>query len=159
MTTARIKYRDYIPWGWIAIEFCEVEFIGDDAKRFKEEWHNIEYARYDENQPKIDELKLKLEPLKERASKLNDHLYKNRPKWKFWYTKEEKEIKACLAEIESQMMKIQSSIKAIENTNFLSSRELRSRAENYLSKNGFSLKSSNGAGSECITYTDIWEKQ
>lgn len=30
--TATITYRTYIPWGWIAIPFCRVEFIGSDDK-------------------------------------------------------------------------------------------------------------------------------
>ena len=36
-TTCRVKHRDYVPYGYIAIEFCRVEFTGKDWKKYEKE--------------------------------------------------------------------------------------------------------------------------
>ena len=32
MTTVKMKYRTYVPYGWIAVEFCDLKFFGENEK-------------------------------------------------------------------------------------------------------------------------------
>lgn len=41
-TTAIVKHRDRVPYGWIAIKFCSVEFLGPLARELDNKWHDIE---------------------------------------------------------------------------------------------------------------------
>uniref|UniRef100_A0A6M3LTG0 Uncharacterized protein n=2 Tax=viral metagenome TaxID=1070528 RepID=A0A6M3LTG0_9ZZZZ len=34
-TTAILTYRDYVPAGVIAVEFCDMEFFGEGREKFK----------------------------------------------------------------------------------------------------------------------------
>ena len=55
-TTCRIEHRDYVPYGWIAIEFCDVEFMGKNAKQYEREWHDIEFVKLRKREKEIENI-------------------------------------------------------------------------------------------------------
>ena len=45
-TTAKVEHRDYVPWNYIALRFCHVNFYGFRAEEMKQKWEDIENKRY-----------------------------------------------------------------------------------------------------------------
>ncbi len=60
MTTARVKYRTFVPFGWIAVEFCNVDFFGDDAELLNGMWKEIEYEKYNTVKFSVDRIQTKI---------------------------------------------------------------------------------------------------
>lgn len=44
-TIAKMEYRNYVPYGWIAIEYCNLEFIGYNANELTDKWCEIKYDK------------------------------------------------------------------------------------------------------------------
>lgn len=34
MVTAEMKYRTYVPYGWVAIMFCDIDFYNDTNNKY-----------------------------------------------------------------------------------------------------------------------------
>lgn len=157
MTTVRIKYRDYVPNDWLAIEFCRVEFFGDNKDFFSKKWDAIEYEQYRKLNPKADDLEEQKKLLKRERDSIETQLNNSKHWWKFWKDKGEKELNGRLSEINQAIKEIKSELKQVKNNMFYDASTLIRKAEKFLSENGFVLKSSNSSGNECVTHTDIWE--
>ena len=157
MTTAWVKHRDYVPDDWVAIEFCNVEFFGDNADFFSKKWRDIEYEQYQKLKPKTDDLKERKKLLKKERNSVKAQLNNSKRWWKFWKGKIEKELNGRLSEINQSIEEIKSELTQIENNMFYEAYTLVRKGEKFLSENGFVLKSTNSHGNECVTHTDIWE--
>ena len=49
ITIATLEYRDHVPYGWIATEFCHLNIMGiNDAvvDMMEQKWHNTEFEKY-----------------------------------------------------------------------------------------------------------------
>ena len=160
MTTARLKYRNYVPYNWIAIEFCNVKFFGNNSDSFDREWDNIRYEKYRKCRANIDALSKNCSLIERQQnsilSELNG-LQKEKPWWRIWKTDYEKELIKKVSHMYSNIEKIRLDIERAEANRIYSAQTLVRKAERMLSQNGFVLKSSNTEGTECVTYTDIWE--
>lgn len=157
MTTARVKYRDYVPDDWFAIEFCDVEFFGNNADILSQKWHSIEYEKCREFRPKADDLENQMDILEKERNSIEIELRNSRHWWKFWSGKYEKELKGRLSRTNQTIKEIKSEFKQVENNMFYDVSTLVRKAEKFLAENGFILKSTNSSGNECVTHTDIWE--
>lgn len=158
MTTARVKHRDYIPYGWVAIEFCDVDFFGNDAERFDSAWREITYAKYDQIQPEIKRIQKHIAECDEKIGAIEQELNQLRRWWRFWKTPEENEL------LQKKSLLTQDIIEARERNDFLQkdmfykAKELVCKAEHFLKENGFILTNTSSDGNECVTHTDLWTK-
>lgn len=160
MTTARLKYRNYIPYGWIAIEFCDVTFFGDNASSFEREWYKIKYDKCDKCKSEINDLEKRRKSREEKRKSIMREIKcmkDNRQWWRFWRNDSEKELEKKLFEATCDIRRINSRIESIEEGMFYSTTELIRKAETFLNQSGFVLKSTSTSGSECETHTDIWK--
>lgn len=160
MTTARLKHRDYVPYGWIAIEFCDIEFFGDNSSLYTKKWEDIKYKKYHECKSKIDALSTRRRLIeRQRNSILSElsGLQEEKPWWKIWKTDYEKELIKKVFRMDSDIEIIEVDIERVKDDQFYDITTLVRKAERMLNENGFILKSSNASGTECITHTDIWE--
>lgn len=157
MTTARVKYRNHVPYGWIAVEFCDVRFFGDKATELNLKWENIKCEKSRKQQYKIDNLLVFKKNCEiEKANAARD-LKQSKDWWRFWNNKYEQGLKCKIKELNQSIKKINLEIQSIQTNKYYDVFTLIHKAEKFLDDNKFVLKSSNAAGSECITYTDIWE--
>lgn len=155
-TTAKVKHRDYVPWGWIAIEFCDVKFFGERAKELEEKWREIEFSKYRMQRPIVDECELKKSVLQEEIEELRKKLKVSKKWYRPWYTKEEKQFISSINKKTNDIVTLDGEIAVAKDNMFYDASVLRRKAEKFLERNGFVLTSSTAAGNECVTYTDIW---
>lgn len=156
MTTAKVKHRDYVPWGWIAIEFCDVEFFGERAKELDSAWHKITHARYKEYDDIVSSLVANRMVLENNIKKMSEELKALKPWYRPWYNKKEKEIIKKIDSTQSSVFKLNEDIERNESLRFYKASEKRRKLERFLEEKGLVLTNTTAAGDECITYTDIW---
>jgi chromosome segregation ATPase len=155
MKTAKVQYRDYVPYGYIAIEFCDVEFYGDDSNKLKEGWEKIKKDRYHKYDTAVNRLQYRLDSL--TATRKDLEKIKNAKPWfRFWYNKEEKEAIAKIEDIFNDIVKIEEQIEEYENLRHMTAQETKRVLEEFLKDNGFVLTNTDSSGIECVTHTDIW---
>jgi archaellum component FlaC len=158
--TATITYRTYIPWGWIAIPFCRVEFMGSDNKlieQLEDKWHDVEFEKYHEMDNLIKGLKTNIELLSSQIEQLETE-YKQSKKWYRFANKKERQLKKEIENKQASIFQINGQIKKYDNDRFYDATELRTKATRFLSDNKFVLMNKSSAGDECVTHTEIWHK-
>ncbi len=132
-TVAKIKYRGWVSMWVIAIPYCNLTFYGVDKEKYEDLWRDIEYKKYNNNEEKRDLLEEKLEPKK------------NQTVWeriKYFFAKDG----------------IQEQLDKLNHNSFYSATELYIKAEDFLEKYGFLLKSSSVGGINTTDETYIYEK-
>ena len=157
MTTAQVKHRDYVPWGWIAIEFCDVEFFGERAKELKDKWSDITMARYRKYKGLVEELETKKSDLENEHQRLVKELKSTRRWYRFWYNEKENQLEKQVYNTYSKIQEIDKDIEKYNDMCFYGSIEKRLKLEKFLQEQGLVLDNSNAVGDECITYIDIWK--
>ena len=157
MTTAKVKYRDHVPYGWIAVEFCDIYFYGENADEFKDRWYAIKYEKYHKQKFKIDNLCVSKEECETKKTDMVKDLKQSKDWRRFWDNKYERSLKYKIKELNQKIAKINSEIQSTQSDMYYSVFTLIYKAEHFLDDNKFVLKSSSSSGSECIVHTDIWE--
>lgn len=158
MTTARVKHRDYVPYGWFAIAFCNVNFFGNDAEHFDSAWRRIVYAKYDQVQPEIKRIKKHITECEEKIGIIGRELNQLRRWWRFWKTSEENELLQKKSMLMQDIMEAKARNDLLQRDMFYKARELVCEAEHFLKENGFILTGTSSNGNECVTHTDLWTK-
>lgn len=158
MTVAEVKYRLHVPHGWIAIEFCKVEFQGTDADKLSSAWDAIQYERYDNMKPIIDSLHEQSDEMKKKADDLMTEYEESKPWWRFWDNKSEKAMLRNIGYLRTKIDRMSKTIEEMESKRFYKAYELKSKLHDFLLNNGFLIKNHNTNGSECKTDIEIWEK-
>lgn len=159
MTTARVIYRNYVPYGWIALEFCDVDFSGSNSESLDSMWRKIKYKRYDEAKIKIKRLQDDIVKYKEKVNMIDQELLRTKKWWRFWHTSSEKVL---LKQREVLIENIRGAIKnqdSLDENKFYGASELVYKAKKFLKENGFVLSHTSSSGTECITHTDLWTKE
>lgn len=157
-TTCVVKHRDYVPDGWIAIDFCEIYFSGHRSDDFEEQWRKIEYEKYDAMQEKIKPLELERLELKKQLTDITQQINIIKKKRSLFHTYS-KEIRQLYTEFEDAELKIKEvkhKIKKLKNNRFYKTRELIVKINDFLEEKGFHIISSSSKGGECSTEKDIW---
>lgn len=178
-TTCRVEHRDYVPYGYIAIEFCNVKFMGKDKRKYEKEWNNIEFKKLNQREEEIKEINEKLKTINEEIKTLLDlennieeEIKEMRKKLSIFArlfkgdTEEIKDkknvLKLLIYAIDCKINKYNELIALKNNLDedkFYSQSELMCKIERYLEDNGFRIINSNQSGGECKTQTDIWQKE
>jgi hypothetical protein len=156
VSTAKVSYRDHVPYGWFAIKYCTVEFFGKDAQKLHDEWHDIEYAKFRKNKPIIEEFESKAKIYREAIRKSEEALTSNKKWWRFWKTKEDKKILADISKNKAALCEAKDIIKKHEDNRYYSAAELHIKAKSFLREKGFLLYDCNSSGDECVDHTEMW---
>lgn len=155
-TTAKVEHRDYIPWGWIAIKFCDVEFYGSRAAEMSKKWQKIKSERYEKYDSLCKENEMKIEAWRTLASSIRDNVKNSKPFYRFWYNKSEKDMLATAAKHLSQANELEEENEKVKANRFFETFECRMKIEELLRQNGFILTNASSRGKECITKIEIW---
>ena len=153
--TATVKHRDYVPYGWIALEFCSVDFAGPRANELGEAWRKIEYSKLHDAEAKIKELEGHIETFELDKKILKTNAPK-KPWYRFWKTKEDKKLDKKIDECDSRIHQLQLQIEKLDKEKFFDSYTLRRKVEKFLEEHGFYLHNTSSSGDECVTHTDIY---
>lgn len=155
-TTAIVTSRLYVPYGWIAIEYCDIDFTGENQKVLSKQWHDIEFSEYDKHDVVVRECKDDIKTKKEEIEAIRSHTKTSKLKWKIWRYKEYQKSKKDIRVLEEEISELKKRKKHHKEKRFKSAVKLHSDAMNFLKENGFLLVSSSDSGGECITTTEIW---
>lgn len=159
-TIATLKYRDYVPHGWIAAEFCNLEVMGvrdSIVKSVDNEWNDVKFEKYDKIKEEIAALEAQKVLLNAEADDL-DAKYKSSKKWYRFANATEKAWKNSAAMKRSEIDQIDSKIQALDDDKFFTASELKRRAHDLLVRHGFVLINTSSSGNECVTHTEVWHK-
>ncbi len=155
-TTAKVTHRDYVPYNWIAIEFCDVEFYGFRAEEMKRKWDNIKSKRYYTYNSLYEEQKAKIQNLRDKSEALYEQIKLSKPFYRFWYNKKEKEMLSEAYNLSNQADKLEKENKKILDKRLFNVYECHTEIEKLLQQNGFALTFTSSRGDECVTDTEIW---
>jgi hypothetical protein len=159
LSTAKFKYRDYVPYGWIAIEYCDVEFFGRNADKLNKAWHDIKYEKFHKKDAEIKVLERKMREIKS-ANNYNEETLKSLKEEKKWWnfktTVDEKNFLSKIEENNVLMQDIKNKIEKLEEERYYSVSELKTKAKNFLREKGFLMYDYNSNGDECIDHTEMW---
>ena len=159
-TIATLKYRDHIPSGWVATEFCHLDFMGvkdDIVESMNDKWHSAEFEKYRAAEEKIVALNANKEVLDAQIVELESK-YKQSKKWYRLANKYERELLDDIAQKKCSVCDINTAIEQLNSDKFFSAGELHRKASELLIKNNFILISKSSAGDECVTHTEIWHR-
>lgn len=140
MKTAFLKYRTYIPWGWIAIPYVYLEIHGD--KDLQRSWNEIEYdekERVDNHNDDVeDKFRKTVEPLEAQL--------KQTP---FFSFSVKRKLRESIYEADEERCN------SLEKYSYY--RQI-GRAKNFLLENGFIKTRESKHGDECVDTTEEWRK-
>ena len=157
---ATIKYRDHVPYGWLANEFCELEIMGvkdSIVQAVNKEWDKVRFEKYDKVKEQIATLEAQKVLLNAEAADL-DAKYKSSKKWYRFANATEKAWKNSAEMKRSTIYQIDSQIQTLDDDKFFTASELKRKAHDLLVKYGFVLINTSSAGDECVTHTEVWHK-
>ena len=155
-TTAKVEHRDRVPYGWIAIEFCDVDFYGFRAEEMKKKWRDIEHKRYVEYNTLYEENKAKIQAMENSADAIREVVKESKPFYRFWYNKDEKEMLSKADELLDQADELKKENKKVKKKRFFETYECLRKIEELLQENGFVLTHTASRGEECIVKTEVW---
>ena len=159
-TIATLKYRDHVPHGWIAAEFCSLEVMGvrdSIVNSVDSEWNTVRFEKYDKIKEQITVLEAQKVLLNAEAADL-DAKYKSSKKWYRFANTTEKAWKNSAEMKRYEINQIDSQIQALDNDKFFTASELKRKAHDLLVRHGFVLINTSSSGDECVTHTEVWHK-
>ena len=159
-TIATLEYRTFVPSGWIATEFCRLSVMGvsdKEVKTLEDAWHDIEFEKYREKEILINGLEQEKEKLECEIADF-ERQYKASKKWYRFANKAEKNMLLEAQNRQVQVHTIENQIQKYKDDRFFSASELKRKAEALLVNKGYILISKSSAGNECVTHTEIWQK-
>ena len=159
-----LEYRSYVPHGCIGITFFTLH---TDDRELKRKWYNIEYKKYNEMRPVIEDMKNKIDQalsdLEHQRSIIKEHKsqYHTQPfiqKLKSFRKYHKKKVQ-LENEFESKFYTIQNlerDLKKLESEQFYETYTLISLAKDFLDEHGFYIHQKSD-DRRYIT-TEIWYK-
>ena len=155
-TTAKVEHRDYVPWGWIAIEFCHVKFYGFRADVMRKKWDAIENERYQKYNPIYEANEIKIKSLRSQSATIYKQVKESKPFYRFSYNEAEKEMLANAHKLSKQAYELDKENEELGPKRFFNVYECHGKIEELLQQNGFVLTHTSSDGEECVTKTEVW---
>lgn len=154
-TVCELKYRDYIPYGWIAIEFCHLNFMGDSEYTYRNMWDAIAYDKFYKSEEEIKQLREQADVLRAEYESLPDDRTffqkligsRNTPNCKL------------KDEIDSEINAIGEQLAGLGENRFYKSSELVVKAHIFLKEHGFLITNHSVGGDELKTHYEIWTRE
>lgn len=158
-TTAKVKHRDYVPWGWYALEFCHVNFYGFRADEMYRKWDAIKDKQYAEYNSIFKQNEIQIKDWRNVANAIRNQVKKSKPFYRFWYNKTEKDLLATADKLSSQADELEEKNKEVKIKRFFDVFECRIKIEDLLQQNGFVLTHTSSSGEECVIETEVWTRE
>lgn len=155
-TTAKVKHRDWVPYGWIAIEFCDVDFYGFRAGEMDKKWHDITRKRYDTYDSLYKENETKIQDLHNNTKDIRKQVKESKPFYRFCYNEVEKEMLFKADNLSKKAYELEKENEQIKGKRFFNVYECHRKIEELLQQNGFVLTHASSTGEECVMETEIW---
>lgn len=156
VTTAEVRHRDYVPFGYIAFEFCRVSFSGFRSKEMERKWRKIEDDLYEKHSSTISENEERIEWLRNRAERLQGKVRNSKPFYRFWYTAEEENSLSRASKLLDEADELERENEKLREEGRCSVYEIRGAVERMLEENGFAKTQVSSTGGECSTEIELW---
>lgn len=156
-TTAILKYRCYIPYGWIAVPFCRLEFTGSETVKFDSKWDKIRTKLRKQNELTESEIAKSIAEKRTELEDIQNDLTQFKRWWRFWRTPEEKQLYDTERSIAKQIKSLKEKRERYKTGP--SADTLLYEAKKLLRENDFTCISVTTDGSECTTYTEVWGRE
>ena len=171
---AKLEHRDYVPWGWLAFKFSNLEFSGVAADEYERAWRDSDFC---ERKRKISLEEFHLNrSLKQKQEQLeNIQLEKSEfEKYKpfFWHcifrTKTWQiylnGLNHLIQEMNTLTDIIQEKKQQLKDLDELDKKKFGQariyyEQKKFLERQNFHLSQYNSHGDECVTITEIWVKE
>lgn len=158
-TTCLFKYRTHVPYGWIAVTFCSMDFSGYNSDYYQRKYRDLAYGNKKEvgrhmrqfkSDNKHDEESLKqkrtvLENLKNEKNPFNPII--NTYRWRLWREQQREKISDTEKDIKTLENRLDNELENEDTA-------LKYDCEEFLESNGFVRMSVDEK--ECNTYTEMW---
>lgn len=148
MITAKLKYRDYVPFLTYAVEFADIDFYGNSkAVELLNVYRDLKkFQNYDKTEIKIDFLKAKLEENRSKEKQIIEKIRNLKKKYKITILfkdvrKEIKELEKTKSKLYYQDYEIRKKIEQLDDARFLSTSQEIDQYRDMLNSLGFSCKS------------------
>ncbi len=156
MITAKVEYS----YGRYNLGYYHLHFYGDNAKRFDNEWHDIEYRKLHTNKRLINDYNALIENHGKFIAEYKAQLKASKKWYRPWYNKTEIALRKQILEEQEKIEKLIEKVDCLDRDCFYSVSELRVKAERFLSENGFILSTASKA---CSYYssrscTEVWTR-
>lgn len=155
-TTAKVEHRDYVPFGWIALRFCHVNFYGFRAEEMKQKWEDIENKRYQKYNSIYKENKIKIQSLRTQVDAIYKQVKESKTFYRFWYNKAEREMLADAQKLSCQADELEEKNEENRGKFFFDTYECRRKIEDLLQQNGFVLTHTSSEDEKCVTKIEVW---
>ncbi len=129
MTTARVKYRTFVPFGWIAVKFCNVDFFGDETELLNDMWKEVQYEKYNTAKFSVDRIQTSIRLHEVELDKIRQRIKETKRRLLIWKTAEEKELKSKEMALVRNIENERAEKDLLENDMFYDAMELVSKAE------------------------------
>lgn len=161
VTTAKVEHRDYVPIGWVAIEFCDVEFYGYRASEMSKKWDNIETKLRNEQEEErvrtISQNEARIRNLRQVAEERRKEIRNGRHVLRLWYNEEEKKLLQHVWDMEDEADRLENENDELRNKKHsIDTYTLRRNIEKFLQDRGFALTQVSSRGDECVTKIEVW---
>ncbi len=157
ITTAEVRHRNYVPFGYIAFEFCNVYFRGSRAEEMEKKWSEVEgvlYAKHDATIAKNEE---KIKRLRSEAERLDSQMRNAKPFFRFWYSKEEEELLSRASRLFEEANELERRNERLSEEGGCSVYETYRAVENLLEENNFVKTQISSTGGECPYEIELWK--
>ena len=148
MVSANLRYRNFIPWNYIAVECSNVDFYGDTnlVNLLNRLRGLIEFEKYDNNRTIISDLEEKQKVIYNEWMQWVAEVEDFKEKHPFWklnkkYREEMLILKEECSRLENECYLLNYKIKNIESSSFFSASELTIKFKNLLANLGFTCRS------------------
>lgn len=154
----RMKYRNHVPYGWIAIEFCNAEFFGDEeeCRRMNSKLNDIVFEKYNANIGKVNAVEDELECLKKEIEQLQREMNENSFFFGLFLNSDGRRCSNRLQTCMDRKDQLEVQLKESRSDLFYSTPEKIRRTTNFLISEGFKFQDKVSSGGECRTYEEVW---
>lgn len=107
----------------------------------------------------VEEFEKRKKEIEATIHNVQNEYLANQKWYRFWQSKEDKELERKLNWLSEQYDKVCKRIEEVKSERFYTARELERKAHSFLIDNGFNVQSHTTNGTECVDEIEVWVRE